>query len=82
MHVHPPRDDLNSRDLSVETIALILSLANVCAGGRYLVIDETGLLIAAILERGTARRLFLLLTKIRGLSLSSSREPRSQSGHS
>lgn len=81
MHVHPPRDDLNSRDLSVETIALILSLANVCAGGRYLVIDETGLLIAAILERGTARRLFSLLT-IRGLSLSSSREPRSQSGHS
>jgi len=30
----------------------MLSLANVCAGGRYLVIDETGLLIAAILERG------------------------------
>ena len=31
----------------------MLSLANVCAGGRYLVIDETGLLVAAILERGT-----------------------------
>lgn len=31
----------------------MLSLANVCAGGRYLVLDETGLLIAAILERGT-----------------------------
>jgi Gcd10p family len=30
----------------------MLSLANVCAGGRYLVLDETGLLIAAVLERG------------------------------
>lgn len=30
----------------------MLSLANVCVGGRYLVLDETGLLIAAILERG------------------------------
>jgi hypothetical protein len=30
----------------------MLSLANACAGGRYLVLDETGLLIAAILERG------------------------------
>jgi hypothetical protein len=38
--------------LSLETIGLMLSLANVCAGGRYLVLDETGLLIAAILERG------------------------------
>jgi hypothetical protein len=30
----------------------MLSLANVCAGGRYLMIDETGLLVAAVLERG------------------------------
>jgi hypothetical protein len=30
----------------------MLSLANVTEGGRYLVIDETGLLVAAILERG------------------------------
>jgi hypothetical protein len=43
---------LTRRDLSLETIGLMLSLANVCAGGRYLVLDETGLLIAAILERG------------------------------
>jgi len=30
----------------------MMSLANVCAGCRYLVIDETGVLTAAILERG------------------------------
>ena len=30
----------------------MLSLANVCAGGRYLLIDETGLLVASVLDRG------------------------------
>ena len=65
VNIYGPRNEINAcifplwvafddRDLSVETIALILSLANVCAGGRYLVIDETGLIIAAILERGTS----------------------------
>jgi len=29
-----------------------MSLANICAGGRYLLIDETGLLVAAVLDRG------------------------------
>jgi hypothetical protein len=45
--------ETNVRDLSVESLALMMSLANVCAGCRYLVIDETGLLTAAILERGS-----------------------------
>jgi hypothetical protein len=58
MHVYLGRDCPDSRDLSIETIGLMLSLANVCAGGRYLVIDETGLLIAAVLERGIASLFF------------------------
>jgi tRNA (adenine58-N1)-methyltransferase non-catalytic subunit len=45
-------------DLSVESIGLILSLASVCAEGRYLIIDETGLLIASVLEAGAS--VFLL----------------------
>ena len=53
MHVFPLGECADSRDLSIESIGLMLSLANVCAGGRYLLIDETGLLIAAILERGS-----------------------------
>lgn len=44
------------RDLSIESLALMMLLANVCAGGRYLVIDETGILTAAILERGNSDR--------------------------
>lgn len=55
---HPLRYLAYFRDLSLETIGLLLSLANICAGGRYLVIDESGLLIAAILERGAS--VFLL----------------------
>lgn len=53
MHVCDELIKSNIRDLSEESIALMLSLANVCAGGRYLLIDETGLLVAAVLERGT-----------------------------
>jgi tRNA (adenine-N(1)-)-methyltransferase non-catalytic subunit len=39
-------------DMSEESLGLILSLGNIQAGGRYLVIDETGgVVIAAIMER-------------------------------
>jgi len=39
-------------DMSEETLGLLLSLGNIQAGGRYLVIDETGgVVVSALLER-------------------------------
>ncbi|KAG5457515.1 MAG: Gcd10p family-domain-containing protein [Olpidium bornovanus] len=48
------------RCLRVDTLAQILSIANVQAWGRYLVVDDVnGLLVSAVLERlgGTGLRM-------------------------